>query len=393
MLIFLISILNADLALANPALQCDGLFKVSSKELVFKQQVLAVPEICRLITHAGNTEINFILDNFYGTETPLIKTGEAIQTLNLIKVLKTIFPNAKFHPKQGHRIDQNGNILPLFYEEEMAYKDHLKSLSNPVLFSIIDSAEHGIFRPPNEQSAQRIEMIDVKPGLSSPTIKNHQNSRKDLNLMEDLKIAHVYDRLSTRIASVRRGTDDFPDLAQIAHSLLNRNFKTVIITARNSGGTSAPVSMAELIETHPGLGHLFDKIVYLSQVKDPNEIDSNRRTLIINDTQGQMMKIHSASDLALIVGPINFFEPLFVGTPTILFSGYSTLQGYSRAGLNHMVSAASAFPHFINIESWQKFDQVNVDMKRSEVKEAPLLRGFLEILARKIAAQLNLKLN
>lgn len=43
------------------------------------------------------------------------------------------------------------------------------------------------------------------------------------------------------------------------------------------------------------------------------------KTIIVNSTFGMLPYVHKAADLAVVIGPINFFEPLAVGTPTLIF--------------------------------------------------------------------------
>ena len=55
---------------------------------------------------------------------------------------------------------------------------------------------------------------------------------------------------------------------------------------------------------------------------------------VINDMNNQLVRMHATADLALVSGPINFIEPLSVGTPTYLFMDTDVQYDLSALDLN-----------------------------------------------------------
>jgi hypothetical protein len=104
--------------------------------------------------------------------------------------------------------------------------------------------------------------------------------------------------------------------------MIDRGFDTLVLTPRNSGGSSTGFnSVKDLERVFPHAKVVFHEIYLLSDIME-NRVspDWSRRNLIINNTSGNMLTIHGASDLSVVFGPINFFEPLSVGTPTVVVS-------------------------------------------------------------------------
>jgi hypothetical protein len=76
-----------------------------------------------------------------------------------------------------------------------------------------------------------------------------------------------------------------------------------------------------------GPGFRYSKLSSLAQrLKWATRLDkfiqgSTMPLVILNDTRGRLPELYAASDQAVIIGPNNFFEPLMVGTPTLIVEG------------------------------------------------------------------------
>jgi hypothetical protein len=101
-----------------------------------------------------------------------------------------------------------------------------------------------------------------------------------------------------------------------------------------SHGGSSKMTLPNLSE-YSSLGYELHNLSALDHV------DLSRgKHIFINDLSGKMPYLYNVSDLAVVVGPINLFEPLSSGTKTLFFDNPEVIGQYHPQAFSQMKAAA-----------------------------------------------------
>lgn len=232
--------------------------------------------------------------------------GEGLASKRLMFYMKALFPKARF--KTGL------NPATWSYPKNKATGSEL--LLRPYdHFEREDTASY--FSPTSRISLPLMKQAD--PGfygfdpvtLKARVLKNPDQSIISLYLRnEDLML--------------------FPMFRKVLNDLLATYPKAVLVVSLGNGFHERPVLRRILRSRFPGLDS------YLLS-KTSSDLSHSAPFVVFNDTVGNLPAVHAISDLAVVVGPINFFEPLNVGTQTLLYLPEESIQNYSMEGLDQMI--------------------------------------------------------
>lgn len=232
---------------------------------------------------------------FYNVEASPRYKGEYVQSQYIRKVLESLFPKAKF----------SHTDVPTLRGRE------------PVKILLADIAERsdGFVIKKIANKGMILPMHIVKPSNYTPVKMDKTAARQELGLPANRKIISLYVRSEDTMTNLKsihgKVNSKFTELFEGLEKAFPLDI--VIITFGNySPGVWGLASTGLL---HSGV--TWNTTAELSEIMT-NKSSFDGQTIIVNDTQGKMKSIYAAADLAVVVGPINFFEPLTVGTPTLL---------------------------------------------------------------------------
>lgn len=230
--------------------------------------------------------------------------GESQQAVMIEKYLRLLFPKSQI----------------VFYEGMLSPPNRNKK---NVRFSIFDPAEtdtntlaHQIYSL--DSGSTELPMPLLKAGLPSmmPSLLTKPEMRKRLGFGANTKrIASLY----LKDLSVLEGEEN------PLHTLQDSGGFDQIILSFNPSSFDHDGS---LLAFYPRLSrmHLDSRI--------------QNAKVIVNDTLNRMPYIYAAVDMAVVVGPVNFFEPLNARVPTLLYMPTSLMRVYSKSVLDHMQQIA-----------------------------------------------------
>ncbi len=251
---------------------------------------------------SNQLQVNFI------NETT--KNGEAIQAQFLSEILRVLKPSITFVRSKSRALhsDANGKIDRLAVE-------------------IYDSAEFNIPEP------HTVQMPLLKAAnLGTPTL-NKAEIRKLLGISSDARVLHIYGTSNRgRILS-----DNPNNFVNIFTSLKagGIDFDVVILSKSGFEGGDLEIQPdAWLPYGYPIELRTIQPLSFLSH------LSRKRTAFVLNRTFGEMLNLHRAADLSIIRGPINFFEPLNAGTPTLLINNPKVRSNYDLETLNAMIETA-----------------------------------------------------
>lgn len=208
-------------------------------------------------------------------------------------------------------------LAELFPAAEFKYQEDAPG-RRAIAIKISDVAEHEA--DPRKRAA-RLKLADtipmhlIKPAMSVPIIPDKLATRAALGLSSTQKVLSLYIRAPEILTDIRsRAVFPETELPQLMDQLRKGfDFDVLIVSFGNLGFAS-----------FRSAGFIFTnvrnwKVENLSDLTRNGHDAIPSNTLIYNDTIGRMPYMHAAADLAVVVGPINFFEPIGVGTPTLIF--------------------------------------------------------------------------
>ncbi|NDG85383.1 MAG: hypothetical protein EBX52_10170 [Proteobacteria bacterium] len=255
----------------------------------------------------------FDLDGGLEFESRISGAGYPIQRRSLQKILKMAFPEAAF----SSAVDAapTGGIEPL-----------------PVNLGLIDSAlqfdqfELGVLEP---ASRYQVEMSRMK--LGNPEVFSYSRSeiRKKLGFPLSDRIVSVYSSMEGLygLHAMLRLMPEKPQIVILSHSTLMSldEIKTLFGNARSYDFASLKVVLSR------------------PEILTDAALRSKDCPLIIyNDTRGRLPELYAASDLALVIGANNFFEPLIAKCPTLLYPGSLDWLDYSPRAYRQLAETAVA---------------------------------------------------
>jgi hypothetical protein len=167
----------------------------------------------------------------------------------------------------------------------------------------------------------------IKPANPGMAEVQHGAYRKGLGIPSDSYVVSLY------MKDVNGGADQnlTPSALALIQGLQKEKAPQIIFL---SHGGSSKMSLPNLSE-YSSLGYELHNLSALDHV------DLSRgKHIFINDLSGKMPYLYNVSDLAVVVGPINLFEPLSNGTKTLFFDNPEVLGQYHPQAFSKMKAQA-----------------------------------------------------
>ena len=204
-----------------------------------------------------------------------------------------------------------------------------------------------------------VEMSDIKManGVFNPS--KNQVLREKIGL-SNVSVGHIYISDPWKI-KFEKTEDKILNLKSTSQKLWSQGMDVVILSS------SSRITPTHINRVFPDFLNPIEPVLYMSSLletpswpekrkptpkssRQKVQLEKGEKYLILNDTVGRLPEIHALSDLTLVVGPINFFEPLYMGTPTIFTINPWSKNDYEMETINKMISYAQSFPHFKYLE-------------------------------------------
>jgi hypothetical protein len=280
------------------------------------RQIIDRHEIQQLKKYFSKNDLTFYHAKMDGS-------GESVQMHYITRVLKHIFPHAKFSKAEYETdgVDENNFVNRLF-------------------LPIGDSAEFG----DKLERQSRLEMSLVKAGNPLYSSIEKDKTRRILGIHPNARVLHVY-------SSVYFGQRDAHfindgKLGNILRTLKLVEPKFDIIILSISGASSVGEIWNEEMEGQPKDWRRITEMFVGDFAKlSPGQ---SKPVLIYNNSKGKMPFLHAVADLSVVRGPINFFEPLSVGVPTIVIHN-EMIHSYDPNVFTGMVRTAERADNFVLI--------------------------------------------
>lgn len=266
---------------------------------------LSASQIEKIATHPWNESFkefglgeNLAFTSMHFTESPpdTLYKGEYFQSQFLIRILRQRFPEAQF-------ASSTEQVAPGRKEVKIVIADLAEKFAGNV-FRIDALIDSGLVLP----------MHLLKAANSTRVAIPKDEARARIGLAKERKVVSLYVRSQDTLTNINQlyPTTEF-------HRLLGAiqegfQYDTLIVTF---GNQTRGMSFHNSGVLAPGLA--WDTVLPLSSLPFRAATELDGQVLVMNDTVGKMIDIYAAADLAVIVGPVNFIEPLRVGTPTLLF--------------------------------------------------------------------------
>ena len=306
--------------------------------------ILAHPGMRELSRKSREGELVAFKIGFFRNDGSLVQhaTGESIQAQFVQKILAAAFPAADF------------------MEGAAAFNQRANQFSEPsrpiagrqIIELMIDDTKESEEKSRSSHFSRSLEMSLLKAGNPSSTGLSKEALRARLGIPPNSKVVHFYFNelvpLYPGKDAIRQMEMGFPGVWQKLAETYRPDYTlvstTVEPTAKSFARFLADESSAEFRAN-------FDRIVRLSEIVHGDETFPAGRLLVINDLKGFVPYLHAISNLAIIRGPINFFEPLNEKTPTLALINEATLKTlglrYDQAAYEQMAARAKASRGFM----------------------------------------------
>lgn len=178
--------------------------------------------------------------------------------------------------------------------------------------------------------------------------------------MEDKKVVHIYIAWTSTLT-----VEKFQSIS----NALKQKFGDHLVIISFGNGSSAQTAVKEFAEVS---GH--NQFVELSKLKKDN-FSKMSSGVVYNDTIGNMPFLYAASDLAVVVGPVNFFQPLVQGTRTLFVfpEDVRVSRGYNKLTIYRMSQIANKTKGFVRSTD---FKNVSKDIEELLKKPEPMPPAF-----------------
>ncbi len=257
--------------------------------------------------------------------------GYIVQRRALRKLLSTIFPNVEFKHEEAYEIFNLFGSSTNFPTVKIWEWDH---------------ALNHTWRLEHENAPdldQYLQMARLKMGNPQVFSFDQKMLRRHFHIPE-----------VSRVASLYVSPTSFEEIDLLLDRLPQKpDYFFISISQKTT-----PQVLKNYLPDH--------EILILSELSlhgSPLPPHPSRPVAILNDSRGRMPEIHAMSDYAVVMGPNNFFEPLMVKRPTLIYPGASprVWKYYSRPVYAEMVATAVASGGAIGI--WD-LDHLNDDYRK-----------------------------
>jgi hypothetical protein len=218
---------------------------------------------------------------FNGEIVP-IKMGESIQLHFVGKILKLIFPQSQ--------------LVTSVADSGSKTRSGRQSPVARIEIKISDSGELGNYI--GDEVLEMSVLKTVNPGLSSSV---HNRFRSAFGVAPEARVVSIYSR-------------DLKDMDKIFESVESASRPDYIFFTM--GGDPVNSRFRRIFEKWLSRPH---DIVNLSELVSFRK-HPDRSVLVFNDVAGKVPYVANISDLVIVNGPINFFEPLTSGAKTVIIS-------------------------------------------------------------------------
>jgi prepilin-type processing-associated H-X9-DG protein len=280
----------------------------------------------KVLKVAKNQGSNLVFHHFKVSGDSVPKNGEAIQRAYLVQLMQTVFPKAKFQEIQG------------FNPRDMARS--LQSNPKAIPLDVFDYGENPSFFLEGATKTP-FDIMALKASNASGIDLDRKVIRNELGADQNSKVVNFYfadghvdysdptvqAKMKIKSPLNSKGSPD-----QSEARILRREFKeiqTMIDVILDLGEPNSGVSHVIVSpKTRSNVEYILKnediksryQIFKLSSLMGGGEelkLKAGKKILIDNDLKGRMPALYSASDTAIVMGPLNLFEPLNVGTPTL----------------------------------------------------------------------------
>jgi hypothetical protein len=253
-----------------------------------------------LLTKKALAKISAQSDRYWAYYMGMHWPGEVRQSHFLSQILKALFPKS-----DGNHLAPNEVGLP----------------SNRVMLEVFEAHAEMEGSTSNRVDGKTIEMSRLKAANPSGFGLSKARAFASYGLNPKLNLLHIY------VSSIARFDEGEWD--QLIVDLRKMARFDAIIVSSNSFGINEPHDRRTL-RKFAGK--------FSNWVKDPTKFAAG--SLIRNDTRGQMSLIHAVSRAVVVAGPINWFEPLVVKTPTVIYVPPGFSQNYRMDRFDLIVDQA-----------------------------------------------------
>jgi hypothetical protein len=194
---------------------------------------------------------------------------------------------------------------------------------------VLDRGEH----PTPPQSADPkviLDMAVLKAGNPGLVVAKKSELRAQMGIPQRAKVVSLY---------VKNERVFYQHSVELLSALRKAfDFDVLILSLAVQWEPGEPTGLVDLQRWAPVLSD-FKTATALSHLREA-ELSSRESLFIFNDTIGWMPQVHALADLAVVVGPINFMQPLNMGTRTLLWTNSELRGSYQRAVLEELTSQA-----------------------------------------------------
>ncbi len=292
--------------------RCEGLFEARTKPVNLRSQFQSLPNqplstveaaalakhpIMKLKASLGEGEGAAFVSDVLGVESSSVYKGEWTFTAVAVRYLKALFPKAQFMNSSKQVSANRKRYELLVMDPSEAYSKE----NSPSEYDLYVT-KGGSLPIPFAKATRAFNPEASKGEL-----------RKRFGFTSTQKVLSLYVRAADTM------TDMNPRQAY-NHTLYDAFFKKlrsafefdiVVVTFGNHvrGGYS-----------YSGIARALDgfKSIEWHEKQDIGSSAIDNKTILANGTYGLLPYVHKAADLAVVIGPVNFFEPLAVGTPTLI---------------------------------------------------------------------------
>ena len=307
------------------------------------RRILSHPKVRKLQTHYG-TGARLRFDFAYMGMKQSHK-GEYIQRVFLIKVIRTIFPQAE--------------IITRGYDDR--FREPPTSgwtLKAHVFLEIRDIREAIRIFPIGDMECFLmshkclVDMVLLKKANSSPKAISKKEYKDVFPFSETDKVLSLY--LSEYVNGDIPKQPDHPELFRVLRAFLDRGFHRIFLTNRFI--TLLNESSSEL---HAKLSRIFDKVFFLSDlsVQDLAHIAPGERVIFLNNLVGYTPVLHSLADVTFIVGPVNMLEGIFLGARVLFMADERAFSSWYSSAFKDLKQTALATNRAVYMVDLEELDE------------------------------------
>ncbi len=308
--------------------------------------------VSKLMKKYPDKNWTFVLENYTSEEKGIdpnsVQFGENIQAGFVAKILRAANPKARIVSGTGDFfLDKytgpEKNAFPILVQDGTEAKESK-------YFNVVD-------------------MKIAKAANPTPPPLEHLAARERFGIGAEKKVASFYlDSLDQSAVIDGETAADIPDSYRFKNVFRRVEASTgdldvVFVTMPYARGNKMDLLIDSVTRPLGRPTRIFT-LSDVSQSQIQQALAKGEKVFIINDTRGRMPLIHAVADVTIVRGPINPFESLNAGTPTVAFFDQPMKPRYDLAAYQSMVQPAYQTGSFRYV---QKLDDLSVAL--SSVRE------------------------